>query len=316
MLLEVRGLAHRFGDRVALAGVDLAVRPGVLTGLLGPNGAGKTTLMRAMLGVIEPDAGEVLLDGHGVSFADRQRWGYMPQERGLYPAMKAGDQLVYMARLHGVAKGEAIDRARGLLAELGLADRWADRTDKLSGGMQQRLQLGAALVHDPDVIILDEPFAGLDPVAVDDLSRTLRDRVAAGRTVILSSHQLDLVQDLCEQIVMVDHGRTVLAGEVAHLRASSGRRQLRLGLDPGAPRDWLGSFAGVRVVDDQVDAVRLEVPAGIDPLAVLDAARAAGPVRDFGLDLPTLSQLFLGAIEQAPGSAGAGWAPSAEGVAT
>jgi ABC-2 type transport system ATP-binding protein len=298
VLLEVRGLAHRFGARVALAGVDLAVRPGVLTGLLGPNGAGKTTLMRAMLGVIEPDAGQVLLDGRPVSFADRQRWGYMPQERGLYPAMKAGDQLVYMARLHGVGKREAIERARGLLAELGLADRWGDRTDKLSGGMQQRLQLGAAVVHDPAVIILDEPFAGLDPVAVDELARTLRDRVSAGRTVVLSSHQLDLVQDLCQEIVMVDHGRTVLAGEVAALRATSGRRQLRLGLDPAAPRGWLGDFPGVHLVDDQVDAVRLEVPDGTDPLAVLDAARAAGPVTDFGLDLPTLSQLFLAAVEQ------------------
>ena len=300
MLLEARALTHRFGDRVALAGVDMTVRPGVLTGLLGPNGAGKTTLMRAMLGVIEPDAGQILLDGHPVDFEDRQRWGYMPQERGLYPAMKAGDQLVYMARLHGVGKADAIDRARALLAELGLADRWGDRTDKLSGGMQQRLQLGAALVHDPEVIILDEPFAGLDPVAVDDLSRTLRDRVAAGRTVVLSSHQLDLVQDLCEEIVMVDHGRTVLAGEVAVLRASTGRRQLRLGLDPTAPRDWLAGFADVHVVDEQVDAVRLELPAGVDPLAVLDAARRAGRVSDFGLDLPTLSQLFLAAVEQAP----------------
>jgi ABC-2 type transport system ATP-binding protein len=305
VLLEARGLTHRFGDRVALAGVDMTVRPGVLTGLLGPNGAGKTTLMRVMLGVIEPEAGQVLLDGHEVGFADRQRWGYMPQERGLYPAMKAGDQLVYMARLHGVPKDEATERARALLAELGLADRWSDRTDKLSGGMQQRLQLGAALVHDPDVVILDEPFAGLDPVAVDDLSRTLRDRVAAGRTVVLSSHQLDLVQDLCEEIVMIDHGRTVLAGEVAALRASTGRRQLRLGLDPAAPRDWLDRFPGVRVVDDQVDAVRLEVPSGADPLAVLDAARAHGPVSDFGLDLPTLSQLFLAAVEEAPPGEGA-----------
>jgi len=306
VLLEARGLTHSFGDRVALAGVDMTVRPGVLTGLLGPNGAGKTTLMRAMLGVIEPDDGQVLLDGRAVTFADRQRWGYMPQERGLYPAMKAGDQLVYMARLHGVARGEAIDRARALLAELGLTDRWGDRTDKLSGGMQQRLQLGAALVHDPDVIILDEPFAGLDPVAVDDLSRTLRDRVAAGRTVVLSSHQLDLVQDLCEEIVMVDHGRTVLSGQVAALRASTGRRQLRLGLDRDAARTWVQRFPGVNVVDDQADAVRLEIPAEVDPLAVLDAARATGPVTDFGLDLPTLSQLFLAAVEQAPGADGEG----------
>jgi ABC-2 type transport system ATP-binding protein len=296
-VLSAVGLSHRFGDRPALAGVDMAVRPGVLTGLLGPNGAGKTTLMRAMLGVIEPDVGQVLVDGRPVTFADRRRWGYMPQERGLYPAMKAGDQLVYMARLHGLDRSDGERRARALLDELGLGDRWADRSDRLSGGMQQRLQLACALVHDPDVVVLDEPFAGLDPVAVDDLSRTLVDRAASGRTVVFSSHQLDLVQDLCEEIVMIDHGRTVLEGAVARLRAETGRRQLRLGLAPGASRDWLGAFPDVRLVEDLADGVRLDLPPGVDPLAVLDAARARGPVTDFGLDLPTLSQLFLAAVE-------------------
>ena len=296
MLLQAVGLTQSFGERRALAGVDMTVRPGVLTGLLGPNGAGKTTLMRVMLGVIDPDAGEVLVDGRPVSFADRQRWGYMPQERGLYPLMPAGEQLVYMARLHGLTRAEATDRARAVLAELGLADRWADRVDKLSGGMQQRLQLGAAIVHDPEVIVLDEPFAGLDPVAVEELSATLRQRVAAGRTVVLSSHQLDLVQDLCEEIVMIHHGRTVLEGLVADLRSASGRRQLRLGLPASGARDWLSAFPQVTVVADQVDAVRLELPPSVDPLAVLDAARAAGPVSDFGLDLPTLSELFLDAV--------------------
>ena len=295
MTLQVIGLRHRFGERVALDGVDLTVQPGVLTGLLGPNGAGKTTLMRVMLGVIEADAGEVLIDGRRVGFADRQRWGYMPQERGLYPSMPAGEQLVYMARVHGIGKDEAQDRARALLEELGLGDRWADRTDKLSGGMQQRLQLGSALVHDPEVVVLDEPFAGLDPVAIEELAATLRARVPAGVTVVLSSHQLDLVQDLCTEIVMIDRGRQVLAGSVAELRSSSGRRQLRLGIPHAVPRDWLAEFPDVTVASDDADAVRLTLPAGTDPLAVLDAARAAGPVTDFGLDLPTLSQLFLAA---------------------
>jgi ABC-2 type transport system ATP-binding protein len=297
VVLEARGLTHRFGDRTALAGVDLAVRPGVLTGLLGPNGAGKTTLMRVLLGILEPDAGEVRTDGRPVAFSDRQRWGYMPQERGLYPAMTAGAQLTYFARVHGLDRTTAQARARTLLAELGLGDRFDQKVEQLSGGMQQRLQLGTALVHDPDVIVLDEPFAGLDPVAVEELTVTLRARVAAGRTVLLSSHQLDLVQDLCEEIVMVDHGRTVLAGPVAELRASSGRRQLRLGIPGHDGRDWLAAFPGVVVVDEAVDALRLSLPAEVDALAVLDAARRTAPVVDFGLDLPTLSQLFLAAVE-------------------
>jgi ABC-2 type transport system ATP-binding protein len=163
--------------------------------------------------------------------------------------------------------------------------------------MQQRLQLATSLVHDPEVIVLDEPFTGLDPVAVESLSETLRLRSRDGRTVLFSSHQLDLVQDPCEDIAMVDRGRTVLLGSVARLRASSGRRQLRLHVE--APNhDWLLAYPDITVVSDEADELRLAVPPGIDPLEVLDAARAAGQVVDFGLDLPTLSQLFLTAADQ------------------
>ena len=294
-MLQVRGISHAFGERQVLDGVTFDVPAGVLTGLLGPNGAGKTTLMRIMFGVLDPRAGETRWQGQPVTSAALRRWGYMPQERGLYPAMPAGDQLVYLARLHGVDKAAATRSARDLMEELGLADRWSERPDKLSGGMAQRLQLAAALVHGPEVIVLDEPFAGLDPVAVDELSTTLQERVRSGMTVLFSSHQLDLVQDLCESIVMLSDGRTVLEGRVADLRASSGRRQLRLTV-PGADRGWLTAFPAVTIVEDRVDDLRLDIPPGTDPLAVLDAARDAGSVSDFGLDQPTLSQLFMGAV--------------------
>jgi ABC-2 type transport system ATP-binding protein len=218
----------------------------------------------------------------------------MPQERGLYPGMRAGDQVVYFGRLHGLSREDATRRGRELLDELDLGDRWSDRTDRLSGGMQQRLQLATALVHDPEVVVLDEPFAGLDPVAVDYLSELLRRRVRAGCTVLFSSHQLDLVQNLCETIVMVHEGRLVLEGEVAALRASSTDRQLRIKVE-ARDRSWLAPFAGATVVSEEADEVRIAVPPGTDPLAVLDAARAAGRVLDFGLDLPSLSQLFLSA---------------------
>lgn len=293
-MLQVCGVSHSFAERRVLDDVSFDVPSGVLTGLLGPNGAGKTTLMRVMFGVIDAIAGETRWEGRSVTTADRRRWGYMPQERGLYPAMPAGEQLVFLARLHGVGRADATRSARSLMEELGLADRWSDRPDKLSGGMQQRLQLAAALVHDPEVIVLDEPFAGLDPVAVAELSATLVERVHAGRTVVFSSHQLDLVQDLCESIVMLDVGRTVLEGRVADLRASSGRRQLRLTIT-GTDRTWLAAFPEVTVVEDRADDLRLDLPQGTDPLAVLDAARAVGLVSDFGLDLPTLSQLFMAA---------------------
>ena len=297
MGLEIRDIEHAFGNLVALDGVSFTVVSGVITGLLGPNGAGKTTLLRIMLGVLSPDSGTIRYDGRPVDDEDRRRWGYMPQERGLYPGMPAGDQVVHFGRLHGLSRSDATSRARALLEELGLEERWKDRTDKLSGGMQQRLQLATSLVHDPEVIVLDEPFAGLDPVAVASLSETLRQRARAGRTVLFSSHQLDLVQDLCEDIAMVDRGRTVLLGSVARLRASSGRRQLRLHVER-SNRDWLSAYPRVTVVSDQADDLRLEVPDGIDPLDVLDAARAGGRVDDFGLDLPTLSQLFLAAADR------------------
>ncbi len=305
MTLRIRDLRHSFGDRVALDGVSFQVLPGVLTGLLGPNGAGKTTLMRIMLGVLRPDHGEVHYTGNRVDGGDRRSWGYMPQERGLYPGMRAGDQVVHFGRLHGLSRPDATRRARALLAELDLADRWDERTDTLSGGMQQRLQLATTLVHDPEVIVLDEPFSGLDPVAVASLSATLRQRARSGCTMVFSSHQLDLVQDLCEDIVMIDRGRMVLEGNVASLRASSGQRQLRLSLRT-ADHDWLHACPGVTIVSEEADDLRLEVPPGIDPLTVLDAARAAGTVVDFGLDLPSLSQLFLDAAAGAGAGAGAG----------
>lgn len=297
MGLEISEIRHSFGDLVALDGVSFSVVPGVITGLLGPNGAGKTTLLRIMLGVLSPDSGSVRYAGRSVDDEDRRRWGYMPQERGLYPGMPAGDQVVHFGRLHGLSRSDATRRAKALLDELGLEDRWKDRTDKLSGGMQQRLQLATSLVHDPEVIVLDEPFSGLDPVAVVSLSETLRQRARSGCTVLFSSHQLDLVQDLCEDIAMVDRGRTVLLGSVARLRASSGRRQLRLHVEP-SNRSWLSTYPRVTVVSDQADDLRLEIPDGIDPLDVLDAARAGGRVDDFGLDLPTLSQLFLAAADR------------------
>ncbi|MEW1953035.1 ATP-binding cassette domain-containing protein [Terrabacter sp. NPDC080008] len=310
MALEVRGVAYSYGDRVALDGVDLEVTPGVLTGLLGPNGAGKTTLMRIVLGVLVPDRGDVRLDGAPVDSAVRQRWGYMPQERGLYPGMPVGEQVVYFARLHGLSRADATARARALLDELGMSERWDERTDKLSGGLQQRLQLATALAHEPDVVVLDEPFAGLDPVAVADLSDSLRQRARAGCTVLFSSHQLDLVQNLCEDIVMVDEGRIVLRGPLASLRAASSGVQLRVNVR-SRDRRWLDRFAGATVVSEEADEVRIAIPHGTDPLEVLDAARAAGHVDDFGLDLPSLSQLFLEAVT--PGST---TAPAASSSAT
>ena len=193
--LHVAGLHKRFGDIVALRGVDLAVPRGLLVGFLGPNGAGKTTTMRGVMGLVAMDAGLVSWDGHAMSVDDRRLVGYMPQERGLYPRMKVHEHIAYMGRLAGLDRATADLRADQWAERVGLAERGDDLIQELSTGNQQRVQLAVALVHEPVLMMLDEPFAGLDPVAVAMLSDVMAEQVARGVSVVFSSHQMDLVQD-------------------------------------------------------------------------------------------------------------------------
>jgi ABC-2 type transport system ATP-binding protein len=255
---------------VALDGVSFAVAPGQMFGFVGPNGAGKTTTMRIVLGVLEPDRGSVLWNGAPVDLAVRRRFGYMPEERGLYPKMRVRRQLVYLASLHGV--GDPSAAAERWIARLGLTERAEDRVEQLSLGNQQRVQLAAALVHEPELLVLDEPFSGLDPVGVDVLSGVLREYAATGVPVVFSSHQLELVERLCEAVAIIKDGRLVASGTVASLRGA---------------RD-----AVIRVVVDGHERV---VPAG-DPDAVLDAARSEGTVSYFAVERPSLTELFREAV--------------------
>ena len=228
--------------------------------------------------------------------ATRRRFGYMPEERGLYPDMRVRDQLVYFARLAGVAKDEAVRRTDALLERLGVADRAEEPVEKLSLGNQQRVQLAAALVHEPEVLVLDEPFSGLDPLAAASLSEIVQDAARAGRTVLFSSHQLDLVEDLCESVAVIDRGRLVLEGRVSDLKAQSGQRELRVDVEGEAARRRLEAADGVRVTSSDASGLRLALAPGADPLALLDRVREAGTVRDFGLEQPTLAELFLEAV--------------------
>lgn len=208
-MLELRGIHRRFGDVQALHDVSLTVPAGQAVGFVGRNGAGKTTAMRVALGLVEPDAGEVCWDGRPITAADRLRVGYMPEERGLYPGMSALDQLVHLARLAGWSRADAAARATALLDQLELAGRATQKVEELSLGNQQRVQLAAALVHDPDVLVLDEPFSGLDPIGVDVLSTVLAERLREGVGLLFSSHQLELVERLCDEVVVIDGGRVV-----------------------------------------------------------------------------------------------------------
>jgi ABC-2 type transport system ATP-binding protein len=294
-VLELTGLTRRFGDVVALDGVSFSVGEGEMVGFVGPNGAGKTTAMRIVLGVLDPDAGTVAWRGRAVDAETRRRFGYMPEERGLYPKMRVVDQLVYLARLHGLERDDARAQAARMIDVLGLGERARDRTDALSLGNQQRVQLAAALVHRPEVLVLDEPFSGLDPVGVDVLSGVLREQAEAGVPVVFSSHQLELVERLCESVVLIHRGRIVAAGRIADLRATDPRRLLRVEV-AGARRGWLDDMPGVRVVESLPDGAVLELVHRTTPDDVLDAARAAGEVRSFAVVQPSLADIFRRAV--------------------
>jgi ABC-2 type transport system ATP-binding protein len=239
-----------------------------------------------------PDAGEVRFEGRPVTREDRLRFGYMPEERGLYPGMVVREQLVYLARLHGIAPADAARATADLLARLGLADRAGDRVEALSLGNQQRVQLAAALVHDPVLLVLDEPFSGLDPAGVDALGEVLAERAAAGAGVLFSSHQLDLVEHLCQEVVIIDDGRAVAAGPVQVLTTSERHLEVEVDADP----TWVQALPGVSVVRFDGHRVALELQDGTDPNTVLDAARAAGTVRHFSFERRRLSEVFRQAV--------------------
>jgi ABC-2 type transport system ATP-binding protein len=298
-VLELIDVRRRFGDVTALDGLTFTVPAGVLFGFLGPNGAGKTTAMRAVFGVTALDGGEIRWRGGPIGARQRRGFGYMPEERGLYPDMAVHEQLSYLGRLHGLGAGPAAEAARRWAERLGIAEYGDAKVEALSLGNQQRVQLAAALVHDPELLVLDEPFSGLDPVGVDAMSDVLRERAAAGVTVLFSSHQLDLVEHLCEAVAIVHRGRLVAEGRVDELGRGPRRRlAVRVAGDPEAR--WAAALDGaVRLAAVRPDgAAALELAEAADPQAVLDAARAAGPVEHFAFERRRLSEVFRAAVGQ------------------
>jgi ABC-2 type transport system ATP-binding protein len=290
--LALRQVSKRFGAVQALDGCSFAVERGRMLGFLGPNGAGKTTAMRAVFGLVGVDAGELLWEGRPIGPAERLRFGYMPEERGLYPRMPVAEQLEYFGALHGLSPRAARGAAARWLERLGIADRAGAKVEELSHGNQQRAQLAAALLHEPELLVLDEPFAGLDPLAVQTLAEVLRGESARGAAVLFSSHQLDLVEDICEAVAIVDHGRVVATGDVDALRRRSPRRRIELQLDD-ASAQWLPGVPDVELVERRDGTVRLLASRTVDPGRVLAAAQQGARVVSFSYGPPTLAELFL-----------------------
>ena len=266
-----------------------------MLGFLGPNGAGKTTAMRTIFGLVRPDAGQITWDGEEITTDLRRRFGYMPEQRGLYPKMKAHSQLVYLARLRGIGSHEAAASADRWLERFGLTDRRLDRVEALSHGNQQRVQLAAALVHDPDLLVLDEPFSGLDPIAAETMADILREQAGLGKAVVFSSHQLDLVEDLCEEVAIINEGRIVVDGNVRALKDAAPIRHLELELD-GDAGGLLDALEGVREVEVDGNVRTVIVDAETDVRGLLARAEGVGRLRHFTYTTPSLSDLFREAV--------------------
>jgi len=297
-MLEINDLRKRFAGgpdapegKLALDGVSFEVRPGQMFGFVGANGAGKTTTMRIVMGVLKADAGSVSWQGRPVTYTDRQKFGYMPEERGLYQKMRAGEQIEYFGRLHGLSAAAAGSATDELLQRLGLTERRNDAVESLSLGNQQRVQLAVALVHEPEVLILDEPFSGLDPIAVEALAEALQERCRGGVPVIFSSHQLELVERLCDSVGIVSAGRMVASGTVAELKAAE-RRTLRVVVRDPAP-GWADGLPGtVTVTGDR----HVLLATDADDQEILGRAVKAGRVEHFGLEQPSLTEIFKEAV--------------------
>ncbi|MBO3735248.1 ABC transporter ATP-binding protein [Glycomyces niveus] len=287
-MLEIKDLHKRFGDTVALDGVSLTAAPGEVVGFVGANGAGKTTTMRIAMGVLAADSGQIVYNGSPLGVEHRRRFGYMPSERGLYPKMKTGEQIAYFGELHGMSRAAARRSAADLLDQLNLSDRAGDFVQDLSLGNQQRVQLAVSLVHDPEALILDEPFSGLDPIAVDVMGTALKDRAAAGAPVIFSSHQLDLIERLCDSVVIIGNGRIIAAGGVDELKAKE-VKQLRVSVQTG--EDLTASLPGAVTRDGDDYLVE-----DADDQEVLRIAAAAGRVTHFAYDQPTIAEIFREAV--------------------
>lgn len=288
-MLDIKSITRKFGDLTALNDVSFSVPPGRFTGFVGGNGAGKTTTMRIIMGVLTPTSGEVYWDGEPITAQDRARFGYMPEERGLYPKQPILGQLAYLGELHGMTSRDAKAAARELLERFNLGERTQDKLETLSLGNQQRVQIAGAVIASPRALVLDEPFSGLDPEAVDEMFALLTEFTQQGVPVLFSSHQLDLVERLCHQIVILRRGEVMAAGTVEDLRAAGPTHHR---IQAGADLGWLRAQPGVTVVD--LDGPNADVEFADETVSqrVLAEAMSRGSVYSFGPIVRPLSDYY------------------------
>lgn len=297
MALVVQEVSKTFGAFTAIRDVSFTAAEGQIFGFLGTNGAGKTTTMRIILDILRPDTGSVTWDGTPNTAVPRRAWGYLPEERGLYPKMVVEDQLIFLARLYGATERNA---RRGLdewLERFAITENRRKRVEQLSKGNQQKIQFLAAVLHDPDILIMDEPFSGLDPVNAAQLIEAFGEMRRRGKTIIFSTHQMEQAEELCQSVAIIHRGRLVVNGEVRAVKRSTGRQIVRLALAGDAEIAWLDGLPGVTVTKRRHDFIEMEVRQGLDPETILRAALEKGArVIRFEIGEPSLNDIFLASV--------------------
>jgi ABC-2 type transport system ATP-binding protein len=292
--LEIDHVTKRFGSTTALDALAFEVAGGEVFGFLGANGAGKTTTMRICLGILQADDGEIRWAGRRTDELPRRTWGYLPEERGLYPRMGVLDQLVYFASLYGEPPDRARREALAWLTRFRIPEYASRRAEELSKGNQQKVQFIAAVLHGPDVLLMDEPFTGLDPVNLILLREAFMELRERGRTLVFSTHQMEMAEAMCESVAIVDHGRLVAGGRLRDLKRASGRRTIRIALDGDPAPAWLAELNGVEALRGDAAGGELELLPGADPAAILTAVIGRGAtVSHFEVKEPSLEALFI-----------------------
>jgi ABC-2 type transport system ATP-binding protein len=292
--LVVEHINKSFAEFLVIKDLSMEVKEGAIFGFLGANGAGKTTTMRMILDILRPDSGRIAWNGKDVREVPRRNWGYLPEERGLYPKMKVEDLLIFLARLNGLTKVAAEKALDEWLERFQIAGNRKRRVEELSKGNQQKVQFLATILHDPAILVMDEPFSGLDPVNANVLKEAFLEMHRRGKTIIFSTHQLEQVEELCQDIVIIHKGQTIVQGSVQEVKRQHGRNVVRLKLDNDPEARWLDTLEGVQVTKRRQDYIEMRIQAHLNPNLIVEAAlQHDGIISRFELVEPSLTDIFI-----------------------